>query len=183
MLSAKANELIEKYDEPPSWLINLCKSPIGKALFMYVLKDPILQGLLNNGNYNGLIDFFISTLIINSQDLYKDMKDIDLSNCTLSTSILFFEQIIKKFETASSYEECEMLIHSFVEEYSFSCPEELVIFFNYIIEVEKSCSNSSFHSLMETLIEQLFQSVSKKHSVTPVILFIIYFIYRFFYVY
>ena len=102
------------------------------------------------------------------------MKDLDLSHCTLSTSILFFEQVIKKFETASSYEECETLIHSFVEEYSFSCPEELVIFFNYIIEVEKSCSNSSFHSLMETLIEQLFQSVSKKHSVTPVILFIIY---------
>lgn len=169
LLSEKANDFINKTDEPPSWLIELCKAPIGKALFMYILKDPVLHESLQNGDYNGLVEFFISTLIVNSTNVCKELKDIDLTCCTLATSILFFEQIIKQFERATSYDECDEIINSFVKDYEFSSPEEVVIFLNYVVEVEKMCENSNIIALMETLIERTFAIVCQRHAVTPVL--------------
>lgn len=135
---------------------------------MYVLKDPILQKNLLQNEYNGLVEFFISTLILNSKDLQTDIKGIDLTCCSLSTSILFFEQLLTQFGAVSSYEECDQLMTSFANSYSFSSPEELVIFFNYIIETEKTCHNPNFESILEVFIERVFAVACKKHSVTPV---------------
>ena len=174
LLSEKANEFIYNTNEPPQWLINLCKSPIGKALFMYVLKDPVLHDTLMKSDYNGLVEFFISTIILNSTDLESDLKDIDLTCCTLSTSILLFERMISQFDSAQSYEECNKYIDSFVSNYNFTSPEELIVFFNYIMETEKSSTNPNFCKLLNVIIERTFSKACKEHSVTPVSLFVMY---------
>ena len=89
-MSPKANEFVNSMSEPPSWLIELCNSPLGRSLFLYILKDASLRDRLYTGDYNGLIDFFVSSLILNSSTVYTDIKGISLSNCTLSTLLLLF---------------------------------------------------------------------------------------------
>lgn len=135
---------------------------------MYVLKDPVLHDTLMKNDYNGLIEFFISTVILNSSDLKEDLTNIDLTCCTLSTSLLLFERMINQFSNAHSYEECNELIHSFVSNYNFNSPEELIVFFNYILETEKASTNANFNSILNVFIERTFLKVCKKHSVTPV---------------
>ena len=168
ILSPKANELIASCQSPPLWFVDLCNSPIGRSLFLYILRDAKLRSHLYNGDYNGLLDFFLSSLICTSTNLYSDIKGISLSKCTLSTSLILYERVLREIMSASSYEECNRLIDSFVNQYVFSTAEELCIFFNYIMEVQNGFDNENVRSVLACLSERVFQKARGKNALTPV---------------
>ena len=121
-----------------------------------------------NGDYNGLINFFITTLIISSKDLSKDLKDIDFTGCTLSTLILFFNEVFKQFSTVQSFDDCDNLISPFVKYCSALSPEEYVILINYIMVIEHECQNETLVDILEVIIERSLDLLIRKYKVTPV---------------
>ena len=172
-MSPKANEFVSSTSEPPSWLIELCNSPLGRSLFLYILKDPSLRDRLYSGDYNGLIDFFVSTLILNSSTLYSDIKGISLSNCTLSTSLLLYERVLREIAMCSSYHDCETLISSFVEQFTFTTAEELCIFLNYTMEIQNAVTNENVKVILATLSERVFMKARGIKPLSPVSLTLI----------
>ena len=162
-MSPKANEFVKTMLEPPSWLIELCNSPLGRSLFLYILKDTSLRDRLYTGDYNGLIDFFVSSLTV-----YSDIKGVSLSNCSLSTSLLLYERVLKEIAQCSSYHDCESLISSFVEQFSFTTAEELCIFLNYIMEIEKAVTNENIRGMLATLSERVFLKARGMKPLSPV---------------
>lgn len=167
-MSPKANEFITSCEEPPSWFLELCNSPVGRSLFLYILRDTNLRDRLYHGDYNGLFDFFLSSLIVNSENLYTDLKGVSLASCTLSTSLLLYERVVKEIMGASSYDECDRLINQFVNQYVFSTAEELCIFFNYITEIENAFTNENIRTVLSTLSERIFRKAGSKNGLTPV---------------
>lgn len=168
ILSDKANAFVLSVSSPPDWLIDLCRSPLGRSLFLYILKDSSLRAQFANGNYNGLVDFFVSTLIVDPATTYFDLKGISLSNCTLSTTLLFYERVLKSIAAASTYKECENLIASFVDQFLFSTAEELCIFFNYILEIQNAIPNPNVRMVLGCLSERVFLKAQKMKSLSPV---------------
>ena len=170
ILSDKANAFVLSVSSPPDWLIDLCHSPLGRSLFLYILKDASLGAQFANGSYNGLIDFFVSTLIVDPTTAYSDLKGICLSNCTLSTTLLLYERVLKSIAAASSYKECDSLITSFVDQFLFSTAEELCIFFNYITEIQNAIPNPNVRMVLGSLSERVFLKAQKMKSLSPVVL-------------
>ena len=142
ILSDKANAFVLSVSSPPDWLIDLCRSPLGRSLFLYILKDSSLRAQFANGNYNGLVDFFVSTL--------------------------FYERVLKSIAAASTYKECENLIASFVDQFLFSTAEELCIFFNYILEIQNAIPNPNVRMVLGCLSERVFLKAQKMKSLSPV---------------
>lgn len=167
-MSPKANEFVNSMSEPPSWLIELCNSPLGRSLFLYILKDASLRDRLYTGDYNGLIDFFVSSLILNSSTVYTDIKGISLSNCTLSTLLLLYERVLKEIAMCSSYHDCDTLISSFVEQFTFTTAEELCIFLNYMTEIENAVTNENVRGVLATLSERVFLKARGVKPLSPV---------------
>lgn len=102
ILSDKANAFMLSVSSPPDWLIDLCRSPLGRSLFLYILKDSSLRAQFANGNYNGLVDFFVSTLIVDPATTYSDLKGISLSNVHYPRTLLFYERVLKSIAAAST---------------------------------------------------------------------------------
>lgn len=168
ILSPKANDFILNTPEPPEWLTRICQSPMGKSLFLYILKDPVLHERLINGDYNGLIDFFTSTLVVNASDPCDVLNLIDLNCCSYATTILFFNRLLTALSSSTSYEECDQKITAFVDSYSFSSVRECAVFINYLSTLQSSFSNQNARSLLEVVLERVFAKVCKKHTLTPV---------------
>ena len=73
---------------------------MGKAVFLFILRDRYLQERLHSTGYNGLVNFFVSSQLLNSDDVYTDLKDIDFTACSLSTLILLFDRIFREIATS-----------------------------------------------------------------------------------
>ena len=141
---------------------------MGKSLFLYILKDPVLHERLISGDYNGLIDFFTSTLIVNASDPCDVLNLIDLDCCSYATTILFFNRLLTALASSTSYEECDHKIASFVDSYAFSSVRECAVFVNYLSVLQSSFSNQNVRSLLQVVLERVFAKVCQKHALSPV---------------
>lgn len=168
-MSPRANQFVAQTSEPPAWLTRVCQSPMGKSLFLYILKSPELHDRLRAGEYNALIDFFTSTLILNSTDLCSTITQVDLNCCSYATAVLFFEQLLRDITCSSaSYAECEAKIARFLASYSFASVEECAVFIHYVATLLDASAAPSVQALLQQLLERVFDKLRALHSVSPV---------------
>ena len=167
-MSSRANQFIAETPEPPAWLTRVCQSPMGKSLFLYILKDPVLHDHLRTGDYNALIDFFTSTLLLNSSDLCSSINQVDLNCCSYATTVLFFDRILQDLAQSATEEECEQKVSRFLQSYSFSSVQECNVFINYIASLLTALPNPHIQMLLQQLLERVFDKLRAAHSITPV---------------
>ena len=167
-MSSRANQFIADTPEPPAWLTRVCQSPMGKSLFLYILKDPTLRDHLRTGDYNALIDFFTSTLILNSTDLCSTIHEVDLNCCCYATTVLFFDRILNDIAHSTSYAECESKITQFLDSYSFASVQECNVFINYIATLLAALPSPPIQAFLQQLLERVFDTLRTRHSITLV---------------
>lgn len=155
-------------ESPPEWLIHLCASPMGKAVFLFILRDRYLRERLHSSGYNGLIDFFVTSQLVNGSGEFDDMKNVDFTACSLSTLILYIDTILKQVATSTSYDDCSSRIKSLVPNLQFTSPEEYCIVFNYITCVQTACANPNINSILQYLQEHVLELAYKSHSTSIV---------------
>ena len=167
-MSSRANQFIADTPEPPAWLTRVCQSPMGKSLFLYILKDPTLHDHLRTGDYNALIDFFTSTLILNSTDLCSTIHQVDLNCCCYATTVLFFDRILNDIAHSTSHAECESKIGQFLDSYSFASVQECNVFINYIATLLAALPSPPIQAFLQQLLERVFDTLRARHSTTLV---------------
>lgn len=141
---------------------------MGKAVFLFILRDRYLQERLHSTGYNGLVNFFVSSQLLNSDDVYTDLKDIDFTACSLSTLILLFDRIFREIATSPSYESCASRVDELVSRLSLSSPEEICILFNYVACVQSMCIGIHVELLLQSIVERIFAQACKTHATSIV---------------